>query len=401
MLNLKNDLTQNELSALRIIYEAGPISRVKIAEKLFLTRAAISLIAKKLQDLDLILEVGKGASGQRRGRREVLLTVNPAAGFVITVHIALRFYKIGLVDITGNVIDRETHSFEQGSLPNDILPKLTEHLSQIIDRNNLKKEKIFSISIAIPGVVNYERGFVREITLKGWQGYELADYIEEKFDIKVLIENDVKTYTLGEFQFGTGRHANNMICLWLGDGIGAGIIMDGHLLRGKSSSAGEIGFNEFVFDSSPNKSILIENNPKCWGDALSINNIKETIKRGIRDEWHTNLKKDAQISDFVSAVEAGDPLGQYIFRLMSQMLGKISRNILYTFNPEILLLSGPLLYQLPRLASEVRSHLTDCIFKSPIENIEIRTSMLGENGILMGGVALMLNYLFNNNNGGC
>jgi N-acetylglucosamine repressor len=397
LLTLKNYLSQNELNIFRTIYEAGPISRVEISRRLNLTRAAVSIIMKRLTEFGLILEVGKGASSERRGRREVLLTVNPDAGFVITVHIALSSYDIGLVDLTGKVLEKKSLTFQMNLPPTEVLEPLTQDLTALIERNHLKKEKIFGIVIAIPGVINYAGGYVRELTLKSWQGFEVRNYFEERFDIKVLIENDVKTYTLGEFQFGTGKHVQDMICLWLGDGIGAGIITNGRLIRGISSSAGEIGFNGFIMEAAlNNKSILTQNNPKCWGDTLSLTNIKDTIKRGIKDGWHTNLKEDAQISDFVHAIETRDPLGLYIFRLLSQILGTIGQNLVYTFNPEILLLSGPLVYQLPRLASEVRKHLDKGAMKSPLESVEIKTSMLGANGILIGGVALMLEYLFNN-----
>jgi len=396
VLNLKKDLSQTELNVLRTVYEAGPISRVKVAERLKLTRATITIITKKLKELNLIFEVGKGTSSERRGRREVLLTVNHDAGFVLSAHIALNHFTIGMLDLRGKVIEKVNQSFTLNASPQTVLTPLSELLQNIIDKHRIQKHKIFGITVAIPGVIDYKRGFVREITLKGWQGFELKKYFENKFDIKVLLENDVKTYTMGEFYFGIGKHVNSMICLWLGDGIGAGIINNGQLIRGIASSAGEIGFNEFILEQPANKSILTAGEVRCWGDVLSVTNIKATIMRGIDEGWKTNLKPDAQIADFVTAIDRGDPLGLYIFRLMSNVLGAIGLNLIYTLNPEILLLSGPLVYQLPQLAGEVRAHLKKAALRSPIESLEVKTSILGENGLLIGSVALMLDYLFGN-----
>lgn len=398
MLNLKKDLSQTELSVLQTVYETGPISRVKVARNLNLTRATVTIIMKKLKELDLILEVGKGTSADRRGRREVLLTVNPEAGFVLSAHIALSHFSVGILDLMGKVIEKESRSFAIGSPPQSVLTPIAEIFHKIIDKHNIQKQKIFGVVVAIPGVINYKAGFVREITLKGWQGFELKKYFEDQFDVKALIENDVKTYTLGDFYFGTGKHINNMVCLWLGDGIGAGIITNGMLIRGISSSAGEIGFNEFILEQPANRSILTAGEVSCWGDVLSLTNIKATIKRGITEGWKTNLRENAQIADFVNAVDSGDPLGVYIFKLLSDVLGTIGLNLIYTFNPEILLISGPLVYQLPQLAGEVRTHIRTGQLRTPIESVEIKTSILGDNGILIGGVALMLDYLFENSN---
>jgi predicted NBD/HSP70 family sugar kinase len=367
-----------------------------VAQRLNLTRATITVITKKLKEFDLIFEAGKGTSSEGRGRKEVLLTVNPNAGFVLSAHIALNHFSVGLLDLTGKVIEKMGQPFQLDSAPQAVLSPISEIIQKIMDKYKIQKQKIFDIVIAIPGVIDYKRGMLREITLKGWQGFELKSYFEDKFDIKVLLENDVKTYTMGEFYFGIGKHVNSMICLWLGDGIGAGIINNGQLVRGVASSAGEIGFNEFILGQSPNTSILTAGEVRYWSDVLSITNIIATINRGIEEGWKTNLKSDASIVDFVAAIDRGDPLGIYIFKLMSNVIGAIGLNCTYTFNPEILLLSGPLVYQLPQLAGEVRAYFKKGILRSPIESVEVKTSILGEDGLLIGSVALMLDYLFGN-----
>ena len=398
MLNLKDELSQNELNILKTIYQAGPISRVKISRILKLTRATVTVITKKLMELDLILEVGKGISTEGRGRREVLLTINAESGYIFTIYISLTDYMIGILDLSGKVLEKTRHSFELGTPPYTLLDPISNIIENYISRNHVPKNKIFGIVMALPGIIDYRQGMVREYTLSGWQGFRIRYYLENKFDIKVLLENDVKTYTMGEFQFGIGKHVKNMICLWLGNGIGAGIITNGHMIRGISSSAGEVGFNEFVMGHNSAKSILTASQPKCWGDLLSITNLKNTVRMGIEEGWKTELATDSDISDLIHAIENGDPLGLYIFKLLSQYLGIISRNLIYTFNPEILLLSGPLLYKLPRLASEVQNQLNKSTLRSPLESVIIKTSMLGENGILAGGVSLMLEYLFDNTN---
>ncbi len=273
---------------------------------------------------------------------------------------------------------------------------MAEVTLKILEGNRIQKQKIFGLVIATPGVIDYQRGVIREITRKAWQGFKLKAFFQEKFDVKVLLENDVKTYTMGECYFGIGKHVNSLICLWLGDGIGAGIVSNGQLIRGIASSAGEIGFNEFILEQPTNKSILTAGEVHCWGDILSLTNIKATIVRGIEEGWKTSLRPGAQIADFAAAVGRDDPLALYIYRLLCNVLGAIGLNLIYTFNPEILLLSGPLIHHFPQLAGDVRALLNKGVLRSPIETVEVKTSILGENGLLVGGVALVLDYLFGN-----
>lgn len=392
--SLQKTLNLTELRIFRAVYETELISRVNIARKLNLTRAAVSVTTKRLTDLGLIQEVGKGTAVNGRGRREVLLSINPVAGYIVAIHFALSYFSFGVVNLKGNIIDKKTQTFSIGTSPHDIINKLSEELFRMLKIAKIAKEQIYGVGVAIPGIVKYDEGKVCEMTLKGWQNFPLRDFLEEKLDLKVYIENNVKTITLGEFQFGTSKHVSNMVCLWFEDGIGAGIINEGRLIRGITSSAGEIGFNEFLLDLPRKKSILINDKPKYWGDILCFTNIKQTVKRSLKEGWNSKLTDNSDIEDFIHAVESGDPLGLYIIRLMGQVLGAVSANLTYSFNPQILLLAGPLFYRMPQLVDEIKNHLRKCYLRSPVNAVELKTSVLGEDGITIGSVALVFEQLF-------
>ena len=184
------------------------------------------------------------------------------------------------------------------------------------------------------------------------------------------------------------------MCLWLENGIGAGLMIEGRLIRGATASAGEIGFNEFFPEIPLKQSIFIEGQPKCWGDVLSFANIRNSIKRGIKEGWKTTLKPDAKISDFIQAVETGDPLALFIIQIIGKVVSTVCRNLVYTFNPQTLVMSGRLFHQLPMLADEIRRYLKNSSLKKPMEAVEIKTSILGQNGMIIGAVALVLEHLF-------
>ena len=102
MLSTDSKLTTSELQTFRLILDAGPISRVKIAEKLRLTRAAVTVAVQQLQKKDYIIEAGKGDT--KAGRREVLLASNPDSGLFISIHLALKYASVGLVNLNGTIL---------------------------------------------------------------------------------------------------------------------------------------------------------------------------------------------------------------------------------------------------------------------------------------------------------
>ncbi|MCB0283345.1 MAG: ROK family transcriptional regulator [Calditrichae bacterium] len=394
MISIIEKLSRNELRIFRAVYEKGPVSRVRVARGLNLTRPAVTLYTKKLTDLGLIKEVGKGASSQKRGRREIMLAVNPDAGIILAVHITLSSINFGLIKLNGQIISKEKQEFSEDSKPEEILSLIHQSLKRMIKQHHYIDDQIFGISIALPGIIDYNAGTVKEKTRYGWEGFNLKKYFEDNFKLKAFIENDVKALTLGEFYFGIGRRVNDMVCFWLKDGIGAGIIFQGKLLRGFTSSAGEIGFNEFVLDINANKSILIDGSIKCWGNILSYMNIRKAIGRGISDGWETILSKDASIDDFIAALKKNDPLARYIFSLISNVLGSISCNIAYSYNPRLLVLAGPLFEKIPELSSETKHHMEKGTLKAALESLDLKTSILGEDGFLIGCAALHLEYIF-------
>lgn len=394
MRTLHNNLTQNELRVFKAIFESGPVSRVKIANGLNLTRAAVTRIVQQLMQKKLILEVGKGNSKNGPGRREVLLTVNPEAGFILSIHFALRYATYGLVNFNGKIIHKSKQKYANAASPEEAIAQTLDSVEAYITEHDIAMDGILGIGVALPGIVNHESGRVIEQTISGWEGFAIKDFIQKRMTCPVIVDNDVKTLTLGEFHFGTGWHIRNMVCLWLEDGIGSGIIHDGRLIRGVTSSAGEIGFNEFLLSKPASKTILINGSPRCWGDIISFSNILTSIQRGLDEGWQSQLSQEASIDDFVESVEANDPLGIYLFRLIGELVGIVSCNLIYTFNPQVLLLSGPLFRKIPQLSDEVRHHLNAGILRLPIEAVELRTSILGEDSVTVGCGALMLEHLF-------
>jgi len=392
---LTNILNANEIRVLRAVYESGPISRVHLSRMLHLTRGMITLITKELLSRGFIPEVGKGLSSPNRGRREVLLHVQPNASYIISIHIALQYVTYGLVNLNGDIIAKQFITYQFGALPATVLEPLCRGVEELLTEKLDTPKPILGVGIALPGIINYAEGIAHERTLAGWENFKLVDYIEERLGYPVFIENDVKTITLGEYQFGTGNHVRNLVCLWLEDGIGSGIINNGRIIRGGTSSAGEIGFCEFILNLPLHKSILTSEQPKFWGDLVSFTNIKKAIKKGVEEGWTTILKKDALIDDYIQAMEAGDPLALYLTRLLGQIVGKVCLFLIYSYNPQVLILSGPLFYRAPLLVDEIRKQINTGVLRTPIDAIEIRTSILGEDSVTIGCAALVLDHMLN------
>jgi glucokinase len=395
MHTLKDKLNVTELRIFSLIYEQGPISRVRLSEILSLTRASLTVNTKKLILHGLIEECGKNCTN-KKSRKEILLSVKADAGFVVSVHISLRYITTGIVNLKGEIIQKDRQNLDFDNPPNIILDLIVKNIMNLIKKCAICKEKILGVNIGMPGIIDKKRGIALESVIEGWKGFPIRDYLEQQLDYKVCVENDVKTLTLGEFTFSKSNHVQNLVCLWAEDGIGAGIVINGRLFRGVTYSVGEIGYSRFMFDPPRNNSILVDEKQLEWGDIISFTNIMDSVRRGLKKKWKSDLTENSTFEDFIDAVINNDPLAIHIFNLYNAMLAKVAFNLIYTFNPERLLLSGPLFNRIPDMAKIIFSHINSerAPFRVPLEAVEFSTSALGEDGITIGGSVVVMEDFF-------
>ena len=108
--------------------------------------------------------------------------------------------------------------------------------------SEVMREGVEAIGIGVPSVVDTRRGIVYNVAnIPSWVEVHLKDILEERFGVRVNINNDSNCFTLGESRFGKGQGYANMVGVTLGTGVGSGIIIDGKLYEGRNAGAGEVG----------------------------------------------------------------------------------------------------------------------------------------------------------------
>jgi glucokinase len=121
-----------------------------------------------------------------------------------------------------------------------------------VSRLREKYPDICAIGVGVPGLVDFDHGFVHELTnVPGWKHVPLKAILSEKTGLPVLVENDANAMVYAEFRYGAARGLKNVIGLTMGTGIGGGVVLDGRMFRGSGFAAGEIGQMSIHFDGKP------------------------------------------------------------------------------------------------------------------------------------------------------
>ena len=388
----------NELNILRFIKNEGPISRADLAKRYKISKAAVSEIISHLLQQGYIHEVGIGSSTSLGGRKPILIEFNPRAAYAIGVEIKRDHACVALSDLNAKINAKKCFHFNTGSPLKIVLEQIFDIIESFQVKRWVKTAKPIGIGVAIPGLINYESGKVQESdTLKDWQGYPIRDAFENHFGIETVIENDVKAISLGECRFGSGKDVENLVYLWVGDGLGAGIIINGELYRGVSASSGEIGYYELgFFIQNSNEFKLLYNGQHNFGDLLSSKVLLEGARRGIANGYDHNLNEDKiTIEQIFTHAEENCPLAVDLVREYGYLVGILCINLINTLNPELILIGGHQhLTDNRLLLSFIKEKIKLDVLRTPSRAVRIKNAKLGEEAGLLGAIGLVLEDLF-------
>lgn len=226
----------NQTAVIELLRENGPMSRSEIARRLQLSPPTITRIVADLIKNGLVFEREFGNS--TGGRRPTLLEFNARASLIIGVYIHQNMIG-ALADLNGQILERQTVPSIPGDEGVQRLMGLIDQLRQQATALNLP---VRGVGIGAPSIVKFPEGIVVWAPSLGWRNLPLKQLLEEHLGLPVIVENEVNLIALGESWQGAGRDVDTLVCISLGAGIGAGLVLNGKLYRGTHDAAGEIGY---------------------------------------------------------------------------------------------------------------------------------------------------------------
>jgi len=388
----------NETHLLNLIRQDGPISRNELARRTRISKVAVSEIVARLQDAGFILEIGKGESTRKGGKKPTLLKLNPTNGYAIGIEIKRRYSKIALANIESEVKGVEQVKYEVGTSLTECLSKIFEKIDSLLHNHQVERSRLISIAIGIPGFVDYSKGeLIFADTLRGWANLPLAIRFKERYHVPTILENDVNIITLGEGLSGTGIGISNMVCIWIGEGIGSGIIVDDHLVRGETGNAGEIGYLQLGhYLTDMNRMKKLYTGQHYFGELLSETNLFETLKMKLK--WHPiHPKENTEQRTLETMLSEGDQGNSGVQEILDEYafpLAIVCMNYIKTINPSLIILSGVVIENSNYLIEKVRHLVKQSMMNMPFQPSTIIASNLKEEAGLKGAIALALQTIF-------
>src|ERR1700694_2542167 len=236
---------RNRARVIGVLRMAGRTSQAEVARATGLSRTTVSSLVAELKESGLVFEVDMvegRAPDQRGGRPGVLLVLQDSSKAVVGIDFGHSHVQVAVADLAHKVLAERIEKLDVDHQAAEALDAAARMVEEVLAEANLRRAAVVCAGIGIPGPVDRARGTVGSATiLPGWLGLRIAGEMERRLGLPVEIENDANCGALAELTWGAGRDCSNFAYIKAATGIGAGLIVDGRLLRGASGTAGEIG----------------------------------------------------------------------------------------------------------------------------------------------------------------
>jgi glucokinase len=297
-----------------------------------------------------------------------------------------------VVSPDGRILSRAKKKTKANKGAEAVLERISKVIQSAIEEAGLQSTDLAGIGAGSPGPLDPDTGIIVTAPNLGWENVNLKKYLEEIFGIPAFIDNDVNVGTLGELRLGAGKGISSAVGIFVGTGIGGGIILDGKLYRGFNKTAGEIG--HMVLD--PSGPVCGCGQKGCLEALASRTAISRMIEESLADGKKSIITKVSKRDipklksrDLAVAFQEGDKVVTSALRKSAHYVGLAIGSLINFLNPEMFILGGGVVEAVEAFyLNEVTQSATGYAFAHASKNVRIVAAQLGDDSGVIGASQL-------------
>lgn len=223
-------------------------------------------------------------------------------------------------------------------------------------------DEVTAIGVGVPSLVDTENGVIYDtVNIPSWKKLHLKELLEERYGVRVEVNNDANCFALGEHRFGSAKGYRNVVGIISGTGVGSGIVLDGKIYPGASFAAGEIG-----------EMIYRDHNYEYYCSSTFFVN------------YHGMTAKEA-----AERARFGDAAALRAWDEYAVHLGNLILSVIYAFNPEVVVIGGGISSAADLFKTKLDEKLAECKFLNTLKNTRVKVTGT-ENIAILGAAASVL-----------
>jgi glucokinase len=361
---------------LRLLRESGPCSKADLVRASGLSAPTVTNVVGHLASAGLIELVGEGDS--TGGRPPDIIRFRAERGCVAGVEIGSDGLQFLLTDLDGHELARTNAPISSNfSKPGAVCSQIAKELRSLLRKQKHAEEQLLGVVVGVPAIVNVDESTVLALsTLKGWNKVPLGSMLSRELKCQVTVDNDTNLAALGEYNRGAAQGENNFVFITIGEGVGAGVFLDGKIYRGSQWSAGEIGYLRVPHIAREHPTIHEHGRlEKVVGASGILRSWRAASKQG---RTRLNPTRPVEVFDLAAA---GNVRAKKILLHRAMILSDIILDLALILNPSLILLGGEVGSH-PLLLQEVNAMLKGSEFAV----VRVVPGALGASAVLWGAV---------------
>jgi predicted NBD/HSP70 family sugar kinase len=383
----------NQAVVLDAIRTRGSVSRIELATITGLTSQTVSNVVRRLLDAGLVSESGFAPSNG--GKRRTLLSPRADGAYAIGVHLDPDAAVIVVVNLAGEVVTTTRVRLTAISDPAGVVDRVSRAARRLVARADVDPTRLLGMGIAAPGPIDGSaRAVVSPPNFPTWGRVPLLKMFGTAMDMPVAIDNDATAAAIGEHWIGGKSRAGSLLFIYLGTGIGAGIILNNTVMHGDSGNAGEFG--HMTVEPGHRTCVCGESNclgpycrpPAIIDDLLERHGPKAAERIGLTgtpESVHADWKLLRQ------AVRRGDPAACDVVRRAARLVGQAARAAVSLLDVSRVVLGGEALRGIePIMREEVDTAVNATVEARVIRTVAIELSVMGDTVGAVGAASLIL-----------
>jgi transcriptional regulator of PTS gene len=392
---LKNGANQNTIKnanrnlVLEILNSLGKTSRTELAELTGLTKTSITNITTELIEQDIICEVGSDLSMVNMGRKPVMLDISQNSPCALGININRDFVYTSLINLRGDILLEDMLVLHTLESSDSFLQGIYQCCEKILFSEVAKKKKIIGIGVASIGPLNISKGMIVEPpNFKAIKGIKIVELIEQKFNLPVVLNNDMNACAISEKLFGYAKQVSNFVYLGVTNGIGAGIMVNKNLYMGDKGFAGEVG--HISIDYKGKKCPC--GNIGCFELYAGIPSIEKRANELLKNEKSSLLStiENVRWLDIIDTAYKNDKIALALLDELIEYLTAGIVAIANAYDPEVIYLGHEIALAGKLIIYKLRDSVNSRVFSKQIKELKIEISKFTDMMYRINGGALVV-----------
>ena len=346
----------NLFEIFKLIYQAEEVTRVELGENSQYSPGTISNHVNTLIEKGLVIE--KEKSFARRGRKPVILKINPDKHFILAAKIGVNTIEVFLLNLVLNTVEKSEVESPAKKSYQFSLDFINQQINNYIKVYDLTTEDVLGVGISVPALVDLHEGIIKFAPNLKWHNKNIINDLEIDLEIPIFLGNEAKLAAIGEKNLKI-NDASNLVYISINEGIGCGIIINSEVYLGSSYNAGEYGH------------VIIDNdgpachcgNYGCWETLASENFIERT--------WAQTTGEKKSKNKIYKLGKDGDERAIKIFNEVGENIGLGIANIVNGISPNRIIIGGNILKIKEFIEAPIKEKAKEKSLEITFENVDI------------------------------